>query len=91
MTRYSPRMSTHPVATPFVQILLTSMLASFYYSTRFLGLHHLWFSAYRLAPNARTSDLENSPTFFRSVWTQTVKKMNRVWTLITMGSSFLMT
>jgi len=85
------RISPRPVSTWPVQKLLRYMLAIFYYATCSLGLHRIWFSIYQLIPNERSSDLENAPTSRRSRWTETVQKMKRVWTLIIMVSSLLIT
>jgi len=74
-----------------IHMFLRRMLRIFYYSTRCIGLHCVWFNVYHLIPDARTSDLENAPTSRRSCWTKTVWKMNRVWTLITMASSLIIT
>jgi len=85
------RMLPPPTSTSAIHMFLRSTLRIFYYSTRCLGLHRVWFDAYRLIPDARTSDLENAPTSRRSCWTKTVWKMNRVWTLIIMASSLVIT
>lgn len=84
-------MSAQTKSTPPTQVFLTSALAIFYDSIRFLGLHHLWFSAWRLIPDARNSDLEKAPTSCRSHWTKTVRKMNRVWALIIAASTLIIT
>jgi len=85
------RIPPPPTSTSPIHIFWRSTLRIFYYSTRCLGLHRVWFDAYRLIPNAHTSDLENAPTSRRSCWTKTVWKMNRVWTLIIMASSLIIT
>ena len=85
------RMPPHSTSTSPNQIFWRGTSAIFYYSTRFLSLHYVWFSVYRLIPDARTPDLENATTSGRSCWTETVQKMNRVWTLFIMASSLIIT
>jgi len=63
----------------------------FYYSTRHLNLHRIWFGVYQLNPNVNNSDLEIAPTSRRRCWTETIQRMSRVWTLIIMVSSLVMT
>jgi len=87
----SHRMPPLLTSTSPMQMFSMRTLTIFYYSTHFLGLHQIWFSAYRLIPDARTSDLENAPISRRLRWTKTVQSMIRVWYLITMASSLFIT
>ena len=85
------RTSPRPTLTSPMQMVLSYMLTTFYYATRFLGLHRIWFNVYRFILDARSSDLESAPTSRRSCWTETVQKMKRVWTIIIMASSLIIT
>jgi len=71
-------------------MFLEYISVAYYYSTRYLTLHRIWSGIYRLN-NARNSDLENAPTSRRLCWTETIQKMTRIWTLIIMLSSLVMT
>ena len=84
------RTTPRQISTSPTQIFLRSTLVIFYYSTRFLGLHSVWVSAYRSIP-ARPSYLEDAANSRRSCWTGTLQKMNRVWTLVIMISSLVIT
>ena len=74
-----------------IQMFLKCTLAVFCYSIRLLSLHRVWFSAYHLTWDEDNSDLENPPTSRRSRWIETLQKMKRVWTLIIMVSSLIIT
>ena len=68
----------------------TYISTGIYYLTYYLSLHHIWFCIYRLHSDADAgsdSDLENASPTSRQCWTETVKRMTSVWTLIITVSS----
>jgi len=56
--------------------------SSSYYGARFFGLHHFWFTIYRLGPTAHDSDMETAATSRRTSWIEAVNRMQKVWALI---------
>ena len=89
--KFYHRIPPRPSSVSLTQILSRYTLAVFYYSAGFLCLHRIWFNVYCLVPDVNDSDLENAPTSGRLCWTETVQKMKRVWTLIIMASSLIIT
>jgi len=78
-----------PISTSPIRVYI---LAAMYYSTYYLSLYRIWCGIYHLSPDTRISDWENvSPTSRRRCWTKTVHRMTRVWTLLVMVSSLVIT